>query len=756
MMYGRRKGLSPPRDWASLAMVQRTRVLLPALLLAIIVAAVGASGHPGYVWGFRGSGYYPGQKDLPNGPLPTVAGAPASGSPTSDRLALIALYISTDGPNWDNNDEWPGRAPLGKWHGVGTENGRVTTLRLSGNGLNGELPAELAKLDALRELHLDNNQLRGQIPPELGGLSNLTALSLANNQFTGCVSVPLLRVAANDLDSLNLPACSPVQVETESIPSAHNPAEDFDILAGEGPPEGIWSDGTPMWVLVVAQGEEPARIYAYGLASKQRVPERDFNTLAGAGNDSPEALWYDGTTLWVADSVDGKIYAYDLATTQRVPGRDFESLGDPGHLSLTPRGIRSDGATLWEAESGGHKVFAYSMDSKARIPGQDFNTLGDAGNRNPEGIWADGKTMWVADIGEAALYAYALSSRARTGDRDFRTLAAAGNESPGDIWSDGATMWVVDNADRKIYAYHMPTPAAEETPQPQPELEEMFPDIHPDDLEALRAFYDSIDEDAGLGETWFVPGGSLKSWKGIETEDGRVTALELNHSGLKGTLPPELGNLEKLERLNLRFNQLSGRILQELGNLKNLELLDLKDNGLAGEIPVELSGLNRLGTLNLSENNLEGSFQDSGLADLLSVERLELRENELGGTLPKEWQQVERVEAAANKLAGIFRIAAVDIRESSQPLVYLDLSNNNLEGPIPTELGDFKHLRTLNLSYNKLQWHIDFGPGGWRAWTAWTFPTTGLAVGCPTAWPLRMPWAIWTSATTSWTTTYRT
>ena len=108
-----------------MTMVQRARVLLPALLLAIIVAAVGASGHPGDVWGFRGSGYYPGQKDVPNGSLPTVAGTPVSGSPTSDRLALIALYISTDGPNWDNNDEWPGRAPLNEWHGVGTENGRA-------------------------------------------------------------------------------------------------------------------------------------------------------------------------------------------------------------------------------------------------------------------------------------------------------------------------------------------------------------------------------------------------------------------------------------------------------------------------------------------------------------------------------------------------------------------------------------------------------------------------------------------------------
>ena len=52
-----------------------------------------------------------------------------------------------------------------------------------------------------------------------------------------------------------------------------------------------------MWV--VDQFDD--KIYAYGLASKARDASKDFDTLAGAGNDAPLGIWSDGTTMWVAD-----------------------------------------------------------------------------------------------------------------------------------------------------------------------------------------------------------------------------------------------------------------------------------------------------------------------------------------------------------------------------------------------------------------------------------------------------------------------
>ena len=186
------------------------------------------------------------------------------------------------------------------------------------------------------------------------------------------------------------------------------PSEDFDGLEAAGiySSTGIWSDGVTMWVVY---GEW---IYAYDLASKARIPGKDFDieTLQAAGNRDPYGIWSDGETMWVADRarIDPKIYAYDLASKARVPGKDFDS------------------EILWRA-----------------------------GNRDPGGIWSDGVTMWVAGSGK--IYAYDMTTKARIPGKEFETLRAAGNWSGG-IWSDGVTMWVShpDFRNPKIYAYNMP------------------------------------------------------------------------------------------------------------------------------------------------------------------------------------------------------------------------------------------------------------------------------------------------------------
>ena len=69
-------------------------------------------------------------------PTATDAIAPpaASGSAKTDREALVALYNTTNGENWENSDNWLSDAPLGEWEGVVTnDNGRVTELNLSPN-----------------------------------------------------------------------------------------------------------------------------------------------------------------------------------------------------------------------------------------------------------------------------------------------------------------------------------------------------------------------------------------------------------------------------------------------------------------------------------------------------------------------------------------------------------------------------------------------------------------------------------------------
>ena len=224
----------------------------------------------------------------------------------------------------------------------------------------------------------------------------------------------------------------------------------------------------------------------------------DLNTLAAAGNTTPTGIWSNGETMWVADFANPKLYAYDLATGDRVPSRDFDTLFDAGNndppasgptarpsgsptsamtsctpttwrprsafpartstpwlppVTQAPTGIWSDGETMWVADSSDAKLYAYDLESKERVPEQGFDILIVA---IPFGIWSDGVTMWVADEADAKLYAYDTATKARVPGRDFNTLIAAGNRRPNGLWSDGAIMWVADSVDGKLYAYNMP------------------------------------------------------------------------------------------------------------------------------------------------------------------------------------------------------------------------------------------------------------------------------------------------------------
>ena len=95
----------------------------------------------------------------------------------------------------------------------------------------------------------------------------------------------------------------------------------------------------------------------------------------------------------------------------------------------------------------------------------------------------------------------------------------------------------------------------------------------------------------------------------------RVTRLSLDNRKLRGSIPPHLANLGRLRYLNLSQNQLSGSIPAHLGHLEHLRTLALNDNRLVSAradnrapvpIPPEFGNLWRLEELYLQNNNLTG------------------------------------------------------------------------------------------------------------------------------------------------------
>ena len=103
--------------------------------------------------------------------------------------ALLHLYHSTKGKNWQNNNGWNRtNIPCG-WNGVSCNNGHVTRLYLYSNQLSGPIPESIGNLSQLESLLLSSNQLSGPIPKSIGNLSQLELLYLSGNQLS-CDEIP--------------------------------------------------------------------------------------------------------------------------------------------------------------------------------------------------------------------------------------------------------------------------------------------------------------------------------------------------------------------------------------------------------------------------------------------------------------------------------------------------------------------------------------------------------------------------------------
>lgn len=79
----------------------------------------------------------------------------------------------------------------------------------------------------------------------------------------------------------------------------------------------------------------------------------------------------------------------------------------------------------------------------------------------------------------------------------------------------------------------------------------------------------------------------------------QLEVLSISGIDLVGSLPPTLGNLRRLRRLNLSRNLLHGQVPAELGACTHLQELRLSPNRLRGELPKALGGLHMLRVLEL-------------------------------------------------------------------------------------------------------------------------------------------------------------
>ena len=201
-------------------------------------------------------------------------------------------------------------------------------------------------------------------------------------------------------------------------------------------------------------------------------------------------------------------------------------------------------------------------------------------------------------------------------------------------------------------------------------------------------------------------------WFGVECDDkGRIVGLSLPQNNLQGLASTLFfkKHLPHLRLLNLKeqqhptqflWNQIpislphlqyldisgvkieSGRmgdaLFSDIPSFQSLQHLNLANTGLAGSIPASLWTLPRLQVLDLSHNaGLVGTLPAGGLGS--NVTLLDVSQTSLSGTLPP---------------------SLLDGRSVLTKLKFVDV---NIEGTLPTEMGLWTSLESLELDFSKIE-----------------------------------------------------
>lgn len=115
-----------------------------------------------------------------------------SGIPDTEWSALVDLYNSTNGPEWNDSSGWlDDSVSECSWFGITCTDNHVVDINLSNNNLSGVLPSGLQDLSSLTGLWMHDNNLSGTIPQVWGSLSDLMYFDVAGNQLSGSIPAEL-------------------------------------------------------------------------------------------------------------------------------------------------------------------------------------------------------------------------------------------------------------------------------------------------------------------------------------------------------------------------------------------------------------------------------------------------------------------------------------------------------------------------------------------------------------------------------------
>ncbi|MGA7615944.1 MAG: fibronectin type III domain-containing protein [Thermoanaerobaculia bacterium] len=558
----------------------------------------------------------------------TIAPSATAAIPSSERDALIAIYDSTNGDQWQSNANWKG-APGTEctWDGVtcDTSGSAVTGLDLAWNNVKGTLPPQIRNLTNLEVLDLTSTELAGGFPGAILDLSKLRVLNagefygtpfggtfpagvanlggleqldLSGNDFSGTIPEALFRSPRLKVLSLWANQLTGTIPATMNLPLLEVLDLSYNQFSGVIPPAIVSSPHLRELRLGsnAFTGEIPAGITRLGALEQIELPDNQLSGSIPTDLGNLTAL-----TRLVLDN-------NDLSGSIPPSIGQLQQLRDLGLSNLLLSGpVPPELFTLTKLENLG---LTGRADSGTALGGSLADFM----------VFTSLRSLYIGSNAFTGPIPSQIGSLTKLADLHLEHNPIGG-EIPAEL-GNITTLRDLSLQDDRLNGV---------VPASLGNLTQLLY-LHLDENQ-LASF------DANLG--------SLAELVVLEAADNQFTAFPVGLEGLaklqyfdlsinriQGEIPPAVFSMPEIVDLSLAGNRLTGSI-PPLGEAAKLEELRLNENLLTGPIPGDIGQLRALRQLDLSKNGLDGEIPSS-IGALSQLEYLALEGNRLSGAIPSE------------------------------------------------------------------------------------------------------------------------
>ncbi|KAL8031592.1 hypothetical protein ABFX02_13G036100 [Erythranthe guttata] len=584
----------------------------------------------------------------------------------------------------------------------------LTFLDVSNNSFSGEIPARIGNLTRLRVLKMSKNQLEGQVPSSLGFLRNLEMLDLADNKLNGNIpwqdlfNISSLKVIAFTRN-YQLSGAFPIEINCGAASRLEQIRISLNQFGGDVP-ESL-SRCRQLTIISFSYNNFTGSLTGFENLPQLRILALAVNQFSGTISPSIGNL----SNLEILDLSVNLLHGIIPSEIEKLSNLNFISLGEnmlTGELPISIFNLtKLDTLSLPKNNLVG--TLPISIDKT--LPNLRLLYLGNNlfSGKIPYSI-SNLSKLTIFDVYNNSFTGIIPTNLGNL--EQLQVLRLGMNQFTNDLSvPEEEFITSLTNCENLAILEVPLNPITGVLPKSigsgnfSASLEQFV-------IYSCRLKGQIPEEIGNLKSLIWLSLGDNEFTGEIPLTLGRLNnmqKLEIYGTNLHGSIPQSFCSLENLYYLSLGRNGLSGNLPTCLGNLSSLREIYLEDNGFISNIPSSFWSLQRIQIFSLFNNSFNGSLSPE-IANLKGVHVLKLHGNRLSGDIPTTIGQLENLvnlSLSDNMLHGSIPESLANLKL----LQYMDLSRNNISGPIPKSLETLSDLSYFNVSFNELSGEIPQG-----------------------------------------------